>query len=110
MLSAGYGREALAWREWLIRAVAGNPADIQIVYGIAGERRIEEREIDWLPGFLDSRPVRVGNAASHQLQLDIYGEVLDAAYQTLCYGVERSDDGWAMLRHMSQLAGRRLAP
>jgi GH15 family glucan-1,4-alpha-glucosidase len=100
MLSAGFGQEALAWREWLLRAVAGNPADIQIMYGVAGERRIDERELDWLPGFLDSRPVRVGNAASHQLQLDIYGEVLDAAYQTLCYGVERSDDGWAMLRHM----------
>jgi GH15 family glucan-1,4-alpha-glucosidase len=100
MLGAGFGAEALAWREWLLRAVAGNPADIQIMYGVAGERRIEERELDWLPGYLESRPVRVGNAASHQLQLDIYGEVLDAAYQTLCYGVTPSDDGWAMLRHM----------
>ena len=100
MLGAGFGDEALAWREWLLRAVAGDPADIQIMYGVAGERRIEERELEWLPGFLGSRPVRVGNAASHQLQLDIYGEVLDAAYQTMCYGVARSDDGWAMLRHM----------
>ncbi len=100
MLGAGYGAEALAWREWLLRAVAGDPANLQIMYGVAGERRMEERELDWLPGFLDSRPVRVGNAASHQLQLDIYGEVLDAAYQTLRYGVAPSDDGWAMLRHM----------
>ena len=64
-MDAGFCGEALAWREWLLRAVAGDPADIQIMYGVAGERRIEERELDWLPGYLDSRPVRVGNAASH---------------------------------------------
>ena len=67
MLSAGYRDEALAWREWLLRAVAGDPAEVQIMYGVAGERRIEERVIPWLPGFAGSRPVRVGNAASHQL-------------------------------------------
>ena len=100
MLSAGYGDEALAWREWLLRAIAGDPSEIQIMYGLAGERRLEEYEIDWLPGFLGSRPVRVGNAASHQLQLDVYGEVLDAAYQTLAHGVERSEYGWALVRHM----------
>ena len=63
---------------WLLRAVAGDPADIQIMYGIAGERRLDERELDWLPGYEGSRPVRIGNAASEQLQLDVYGEVLDA--------------------------------
>ena len=70
------------WRQWLLRAVAGDPADVQIMYGIAGERRLDERELDWLPGYEDSTPVRVGNAASEQLQLDVYGEVLDALYQT----------------------------
>jgi GH15 family glucan-1,4-alpha-glucosidase len=88
----------LAWREWLLRALAGDPAEVQIVYGVAGERRIEERDIPWLPGFAGSQPVRVGNAASHQCQLDIYGEVLDAAYQTLVQGVEASDFGWSLIK------------
>ena len=79
MLRAGYRDEAQAWRTWLLRAVAGDPADVQIMYGIAGERRLDERELEWLPGYEGSRPVRVGNAASTQLQLDVYGEVLDAA-------------------------------
>jgi GH15 family glucan-1,4-alpha-glucosidase len=100
MLSAGFREEALAWREWLLRAVAGDPAQIQIMYGVAGERDLDEREIVWLPGFLDSRPVRIGNAASNQLQLDVYGEVLEAAYQTLAHGVEASEYGWAMISHM----------
>ena len=97
MLRAGYLDEATAWREWLLRAVAGDPADVQIMYGIAGERRIDERELEWLPGFCGSRPVRIGNAASTQLQLDVFGEVLDAAYQTLAHGVEASPFGWALL-------------
>jgi GH15 family glucan-1,4-alpha-glucosidase len=71
MLSAGYLEEALEWRGWLLRAVAGDPADLQIMYGIGGERRLHERELDWLPGFEGSLPVRVGNAASTQLQLDV---------------------------------------
>ncbi|MDQ3655722.1 MAG: glycoside hydrolase family 15 protein, partial [Chloroflexota bacterium] len=100
MLRAGYGGEAIAWRDWLLRAIAGDPADIQIMYGIAGERRLEERELDWLPGFTDSRPVRVGNAASKQVQLDVYGEVMDAAYLTLVHGGEESDYSWAMLKHL----------
>ena len=79
MLNAGYHEEAEAWRRWLLRAVAGDPADLQIMYGLAGERRLDERELDWLPGYEDSKPVRVGNAASGQLQLDVYGELLDAA-------------------------------
>ena len=84
MLNAGYVEEARSpWRSWLLRAVAGDPADLQIMYGIGGERRLDERVLEWLPGFEGSEPVRVGNAASTQLQLDVYGEVLDAAYQTL---------------------------
>jgi GH15 family glucan-1,4-alpha-glucosidase len=98
MLHAGYRDEAIAWREWLLRAVAGDPADVQIMYGIAGERRLDERELEWLPGFEGSRPVRVGNAASKQLQLDVFGEVLDAAHQILAQGIEGSPFGWALLR------------
>ncbi len=100
MLNAGYRDEAQAWREWLLRAVAGDPADVQIMYGIAGERRLDERELGWLPGFGGSRPVRVGNAASTQLQLDVYGELLDAAYQTIRHGIEPSEFGWALLRKL----------
>ena len=100
MLSAGYRDEALAWREWLLRAVAGDPADVQIMYGLAGERRLDERELEWLPGFAGSKPVRIGNAASTQLQLDVYGELLDTAYHTLTHGVEPSEFGWALLRKL----------
>ncbi|MBW3632861.1 MAG: glycoside hydrolase family 15 protein [Chloroflexi bacterium] len=100
MLSAGYSDEAAAWRDWLLRAVAGEPADVQIMYGVAGERRLTERTLDWLPGFADSRPVRVGNAASHQLQLDVYGEVLDVAYQTVAHGIEGSESGWALMKRL----------
>src|SRR5262249_57821990 len=81
MLNAGYTEEAAQWRQWLLRAVAGDPADIQIMYGIAGERRLDEREIEWLPGYGRSQPGRVGHAASEQLQLGVYGEGVDARYQ-----------------------------
>ena len=100
MLRAGYRDEALAWREWLVRAVAGDPAQVQIMYGIAGERRIVEYELGWLPGFAGSRPVRIGNAASTQRQLDVYGEVLDAAYQTRASGAESSVYGWALIKQL----------
>jgi GH15 family glucan-1,4-alpha-glucosidase len=100
MLNAGYRDEAQAWQEWLLRAVAGDPADVQIMYGIAGERRLDERELEWLPGFGDSGPVRVGNAASTQLQLDVYGELLDAAYHTITHGIEPSEFGWALMRKL----------
>lgn len=100
MLRAGYGDEATAWSDWLLRAIAGNPADVQIMYGVAGERRLEERTLDWLPGFVDSPPVRVGNEASGQLQLDVYGEVMDAVYQSLFHGGEDSDFSWTMLKHL----------
>ena len=97
MLHVGYLEEAQAWRNWLLRAVAGDPADLQIMYGIAGERRLDEHELDWLPGFEESRPVRVGNAASTQLQLDVFGEVLDAAYQTLVHGAPGDPNAWSLL-------------
>ena len=78
LLSAGYHDEAEAWRDWLLRAVAGDPADLQIMYGIAGERRLPEQELGWLSGFAGSAPVRIGNDAVNQLQLDVYGEVMDS--------------------------------
>jgi GH15 family glucan-1,4-alpha-glucosidase len=100
MLNAGYRDEARAWREWLLRAVAGDPGEVQIMYGLAGERRLDERELEWLPGFARSRPVRVGNAASKQLQLDVYGELLDATYQTQTHGIAPSEFHWALVQKL----------
>jgi GH15 family glucan-1,4-alpha-glucosidase len=103
-MNAGYYEEAAAWREWLLRAVAGRPEQAQIMYGIAGERRLVEWEVPWLPGFRDSAPVRIGNGASNQLQLDVYGEVMDALHQARRGGIGQSDDGWAVqiafLKHL----------
>jgi GH15 family glucan-1,4-alpha-glucosidase len=78
LLAAGYHEEAEAWRDWLLRAVAGDPADLQIMYGLSGERRLPEYELSWLPGFHGSAPVRIGNEAVKQFQLDVYGEVIDS--------------------------------
>src|SRR4029077_13987297 len=91
LLGAGYHEEATAWRDWLLRAVAGEPSKLQIMYGPAGERRLVETELDHLAGYEGSRPVRVGNAASAQFQLDVYGEVMDALHQGRRAGM--SDDG-----------------
>ena len=93
LMDAGYIEEAQAWREWLLRAVAGHPADLQIMYGLAGERHLMEWEIPWLPGYEESRPVRVGNAAYGQLQLDVFGEVLDALHHARRHGLT-GGDGW----------------
>jgi GH15 family glucan-1,4-alpha-glucosidase len=82
-MHGGYYQEAKAWQQWLLRAIAGSPDQVQIMYGIAGERYLPERELTWLSGYEDSKPVRIGNAASEQLQLDIYGEVLGAFHQAL---------------------------
>ncbi len=98
LIDSGYLDEASAWRDWLLRAVAGDPSDLQIMYGVAGERRLAEYEADWLPGFEDSRPVRVGNAASEQLQLDVYGEVIDAFYTARLHGLPASPEAWALSR------------
>jgi GH15 family glucan-1,4-alpha-glucosidase len=100
MLNAGYGNEAREWRDWLLRAIAGDPDDLQIMYGIAGERRLDERVIEWLPGYEASAPVRVGNAASEQLQLDVYGEVVDALYQTRLHGAPPSEHAWAITQNL----------
>jgi GH15 family glucan-1,4-alpha-glucosidase len=96
MLRAGAHDEAVMWRDWLLRAVAGDPADLQIMYGLAGERRLDERTLGWLSGYEASTPVRVGNAASRQLQLDVYGAVLDGLFQTRHYGGEPDDNAWAL--------------
>ena len=82
LMIAGYREEAFAWRDWLVRAVAGSPDQTQIMYGIAGERLLDEREIPWLPGYEGSAPVRIGNAAAEQRQLDVFGEVLDALFHS----------------------------
>src|SRR5438067_10430718 len=96
LMNAGYRDEALAWRDWLTRAVAGSPAQMQIMYGLAGERRLGEWTIEWLPGYEGSKPVRIGNAAASQLQLDVYGELMDALHQGRKHGMPRSDAAWDM--------------
>ena len=94
LIGSGYFEEAIAWREWLLRAVAGKPAQMQILYGITGERLLPETILPWLPGFAGSTPVRVGNAAADQMQLDVYGEVMDAFYAARQHEIEPSDDAW----------------
>ncbi|MEU3401713.1 GH15 family glucan-1,4-alpha-glucosidase [Streptomyces filamentosus] len=91
MLRTGYREEARAWRDWLLRAVAGDPENLQIMYGIAGERELGEAELDWLPGYENSGPVRVGNGAASQLQLDVYGEVTEALHLAHMTGLSRND-------------------
>jgi GH15 family glucan-1,4-alpha-glucosidase len=107
LLHAGYQEEAAAFREWLLRAVAGSRAQIQIMYGLAGERRLPEWEVPWLPGYHGARPVRVGNGAAGQLQLDVYGELMDAAYQASRAGLPRLPKEWRLrrllLRHMEMI-------
>ncbi|MDQ3769086.1 MAG: glycoside hydrolase family 15 protein [Actinomycetota bacterium] len=98
LIEGGYLDEARAWRDWLLRAVAGDPADMQIMYGVAGERRLPELELDWLPGYEGSRPVRTGNAASRQFQLDVYGEVMDALHQARAHGLEPDPQAWELQR------------
>jgi GH15 family glucan-1,4-alpha-glucosidase len=102
LLHAGYKEEAAAWRDWLLRAVAGAPAALQIMYGPAGERHLEERTMDWLAGYEGSRPVRVGNAAAGQLQLDVYGEVLDSLHQARRMGVPPDDSSWDVQRALCE--------
>ncbi len=91
LLRTGYHDEARAWREWLLRAVAGDPQNLQIMYGIAGERELAEAELSWLPGYENSQPVRVGNGAAGQLQLDVYGEVTEALHLAHMTGLARND-------------------
>jgi GH15 family glucan-1,4-alpha-glucosidase len=91
-------QEAHAWRKWLVNAVAGRPEEMQIMYGVAGERRLTELALDWLPGYEDSTPVRVGNAAYHQFQLDVFGEVMDALHLARRVGLEPSENAWRVQR------------
>jgi GH15 family glucan-1,4-alpha-glucosidase len=105
LMGGGYFEEASAWRDWLVRAVAGSPSQMQIMYGIAGERRLWEWEVPWLRGYEDSKPVRIGNAAHAQLQLDVYGELMDALYQARKGGLPRYEPAWtvelALLDHLA---------
>jgi GH15 family glucan-1,4-alpha-glucosidase len=107
LLHADYEDEARAWRTWLVRAVAGDPADIQVMYGVAGERRLTELELPWLSGYEGSAPVRIGNAASEQLQIDVFGEVVDALYQARVHGLEFQKNPWdlqkVLLGHLEEI-------
>jgi GH15 family glucan-1,4-alpha-glucosidase len=106
-INAGYRDEAVAWRSWLLRAAAGLPEQLHILYGIAGERCLPELELPWLPGYENSQPVRVGNAAIAQLQLDVYGEILDAMHAARAAELALSSDSWrlqkALLRHLERV-------
>ncbi|MGA2409882.1 MAG: glycoside hydrolase family 15 protein [Candidatus Binataceae bacterium] len=97
LLLCGYADEAKAWREWLLRAIAGRPQDLQIMYGLAGERDLPEFEVPWLSGYANSKPVRIGNAAHQQFQLDVYGEVMDTLHVAGKHGVPPDDDVWRAL-------------
>ncbi len=97
LLRAGYREEAKSWREWLLRAIAGSPAQMQAIYGVRGERRLDEFEIPWLSGYEASKPVRIGNAASNQFQLDVYGEVLAAMWQADHAGIKMTEADWALM-------------
>ncbi len=107
LMRAGYYEEARAWRTWLGRVMAGSPEQIQIMYGIGGERRLPEMELDWLPGYQGAKPVRIGNNAAHQLQLDVYGEVMNALHLARIGGLQADDTVWsvqcALLAHLEKI-------
>ncbi|MDB5592967.1 glycoside hydrolase family 15 protein [Enterovirga sp.] len=100
LMSSGHMEEAEAWRNWLVRAVAGAPDRMQIMYGLGGERRLVEWEVDWLPGFAKSRPVRIGNGAHDQVQLDVYGEVMNLLHEARLGGIPETEQAWAMQKGM----------
>ena len=106
-MNAGYYEEAQAWRDWLLRAVAGSPGQLQIMYGIAGERRLTEWTAPWLPGYENSAPVRIGNAAHSQLQLDVFGEIMDVHHQARRSGLSTNESGWPVqlefLEHLKKV-------
>lgn len=107
LIDSGYDEEAVAWHEWLLRSVAGSPADMQIMYSITGHRRLLEWEADWLPGYEGSKPVRFGNAAHAQLQLDVYGELMDAFHQARVHGIQLDGRTWpvelVLLKHLAKV-------
>jgi GH15 family glucan-1,4-alpha-glucosidase len=98
LMNGGFRDEAIAWRDWLLRAVAGDPSKLQVLYGPAGERRLPELEVPWLTGYEQSRPVRIGNAAVTQWQLDVYGEVLDCLFLARCTGIDSRMESWTFER------------
>jgi GH15 family glucan-1,4-alpha-glucosidase len=98
LMTAGYTEEARAWRDWLVRAVAGRPEQMQIMYGVAGERRLTELELGWLPGYEGSAPVRIGNGAALQYQLDVYGELMDSLHQARRAGIPSHPTAWHVQR------------
>jgi GH15 family glucan-1,4-alpha-glucosidase len=107
LMNAGYYEEASSWREWLLRAASGKPSELQIMYGLSGERRLTEWEIDWLPGYENSRPVRIGNAAFEQAQIDVFGEVMDALHQARRGGIGSGESDWdlqrALVQHLTRI-------
>ncbi len=110
LMHAGYSEEARSWRDWLLRAVAGSPDQLQVIYGVAGERRLGEWEAPWLPGYEQSRPVRIGNAAVNQTQLDVFGEIFDAMHQADLRGIPTIDRelaiGREILHHLARIWDR----
>ena len=107
LMIGGFQAEALRWREWLLRAAAGDPQQLQTMYGVAGERRLTEIELEWLPGYSGSAPVRIGNGAHTQLQLDVYGEVLDVLWQAARVGAMPSAGSWSLARLLLDVLERR---
>jgi GH15 family glucan-1,4-alpha-glucosidase len=105
LMRGGFYNEAMAWRDWLLRAIAGDPSQMQIMYGAAGERRLDEWEVDWLPGYEGSAPVRIGNAAAGQFQLDVYGEVMSALYEATRSGDSLELPAWALQRSLMDFLG-----
>src|SRR5437867_11078645 len=97
LLQSGYREEAKSWRQWLLRAIAGSPAQMQAIYGVRGERRLEELEIPWLSGYENPKPVRIGNAASNQFQLDVHGEILAATWLADRAGLKLEGPDWALM-------------
>ncbi|HEY9412894.1 MAG TPA: glycoside hydrolase family 15 protein [Jiangellaceae bacterium] len=100
LVRSGYVDEAKAWRDWLLRAIGGNPDELQIMYGVAGERRLPEYPLDWLRGYAGSAPVRIGNAAAEQLQIDVYGEVIDTLSRARKHGLPLERHAWALQEHL----------
>ena len=100
LLNAGFTTEARQWRDWLLRAVGGDPEKAQILYGLGGQRRVVEQELTWLPGYAGSRPVRIGNAAHEQFQLDTYGEMMDALHEARRHGLAPDDHAWSLQQHV----------
>ena len=105
-MEAGYTEEASAWSDWLLRAVAGDPSQLQIMYGAAGERMLTEVELPFLSGYENSRPVRIGNAASEQFQLDVYGEVMDAMHVARTMGIQTGAESWRLQRHLVEFVAK----